>query len=379
MAGARSTAEAEEVTEQLTPGMRRRLGISRRVPDTTLRQMLCGLSAREMRTLVQRSVQVADRRKALGHEGLPFGVAAMDGKSVTLPNWDAPFVQRHAREDGQAIGLLRTVTSSLVSSSGAPCLDAYPVPGNTNETGVFQEAFAELVAAHGSRFRLITYDAGAASAANAAAVVAAKKDYLFALKQDQPLKHRTAQTLLDRTVELARTEDVVDNRRTVVRSLRLAKISKVLHDAKEPIFWPSTTTVAEVTAQMMVDGQMVSQERRLYLCSLAVDVLAPGQWLHVVRRHWGVENDCHKTFDVAFGEDDHPWIEMNPQGALVVLLLRRLAYNLLTLFRSVTQRSSERRGIPWKSLMAWVRWTLLAASEDHLDDLRIRRIAVAFA
>jgi hypothetical protein len=34
-----------------------------------------------------------------------------------------------------------------------------------------------------------------------------------------------------------------------------------------------------------------------------------------------------------------------------VAILRRIAYTLLTLFRSVTQRSDERRSAPWKRLM----------------------------
>ena len=49
--------------------------------------------------------------------------------------------------------------------------------------------------------------------------------------------------------------------------------------------------------------------------------------------------------------DDHPWIEAHPRGAKAIALLRRIAYNLLTLFRSVTQRCDERRRTPWRTLM----------------------------
>ena len=59
----------------------------------------------------------------------------------------------------------------------------------------------------------------------------------------------------------------------------------------------------------------------------------------------------HQILDGAFAEDDHPWITSNPRGALVVVMLRRIAYTVLTLFRSVTQRSDERRHMPWKGLM----------------------------
>ncbi|MCK6537619.1 MAG: hypothetical protein L6Q84_32000, partial [Polyangiaceae bacterium] len=35
-------------------------------------------------------------------------------------------------------------------------------------------------------------------------------------------------------------------------------------------------------------------------------------------------------------EDDHPWIEQNPRATVVVMVLRRIAYTLLSLWRSVT-------------------------------------------
>jgi hypothetical protein len=41
-------------------------------------------------------------------------------------------------------------------------------------------------------------------------------------------------------------------------------------------------------------------------------------------------------------------IEAHPRAALVGAVLRRIAYTLLSLFRSVTQRSDERRNVPWK-------------------------------
>ena len=378
LAGARSAADAEQLTAKLSLSMRRRLGIPRRVPDTTLRDTLVRLSPDELRAVNHRLVQAADRRKALVSVELPFGMVAMDGKSVTLPSWDADYVQRHVPEKGEPFGMLRTITSSLVSASSAPCLDAFPVPGSTSEAGIFVVAFAELVRMHGSRFRLISYDAGAASGTNAAAVVAAGKDYLFALKQDQPLKLRTGIMLLRDEPVLARTEDVLTNQRSVVRTLRLVTVPAMIDAAtKKSLFWTTTKTIAEVTAETLVDGVVTSKEVRYYLSSLADDALSPAHWLLAVRRHWGVENDCHKTFDVAFGEDDHLWIKQAPQGTLVVLLLRRLAYNLLTLFRSVTQRSDERRAMPWKQLMGWIEWTLLAATDLQINALRARKKVVA--
>ncbi len=94
----------------------------------------------------------------------------------------------------------------------------------------------------------------------------------------------------------------------------------------------------------------------------------------VVRRRWGVETS-HQILDIAFAEDDHPWIEAQPRAALVVAILPRISYTLLSLFRSVTQRSQERRTIPWKRLMRDVLFALVTTTRQQLDGLRRHYIA----
>ena len=100
--------------------------------------------------------------------------------------------------------------------------------------------------------------------------------------------------------------------------------------------------------------------------------LTDKQWLEVVRQHWAVENQCHGTWDTAFKEDDRPWINSEPQGTLVVMLLRRMAFNLLALFRSVTQRCEERRATPWKDIMRWMHSAVIAIQMHEMESLRSR-------
>jgi len=76
----------------------------------------------------------------------------------------------------------------------------------------------------------------------------------------------------------------------------------------------------------------------------------------------------HQILDTAFEEDDHPWIEACPRAALVVAILRRVAYTILALFRSVTQRSNERRATPWKTLMTELFVALISTTEIELRD-----------
>ena len=53
----------------------------------------------------------------------------------------------------------------------------------------------------------------------------------------------------------------------------------------------------------------------------------------------------------------------------------RIAYNIMALFRSVTQRSEERRRMPWRTLMRKATVALVAATEAQLAGLRPRRSA----
>jgi hypothetical protein len=117
-------------------------------------------------------------------------------------------------------------------------------------------------------------------------------------------------------------------------------------------------------------GAVVERDDRMYVSSLDPQRLTTAQWLLLVRCHWGVENQNHHTLDTAFAEDDRPWIEADPQGILAVLLLRRVAYTLLALYRAVTLRSDEHRATPWKALLQSVRDVLVAAAEDQLAGLR---------
>jgi hypothetical protein len=60
---------------------------------------------------------------------------------------------------------------------------------------------------------------------------------------------------------------------------------------------------------------------------------------------------------------------------LAVLVLRRIAYTILALFRSVTLRSDHNRATPWLVLLRSVRDALVAATAEHLAGLRPREVA----
>jgi hypothetical protein len=372
-AGCRGLAELEGLTQDLEPAMRRVLGLKRRAPDTTLRDALVRVLPYELREVLRRMMKAAFRRKALPLVGLPFHAAMLDGKGSALPSWDHHYAQRHVSEDGRhAYGLLRTVTVTLGSTPSKPVLDAVPIPAETNEMGIFPTVFEALMRHYGKWVRLVTYDAGATCAENCRLVVEAGKDFLFRIKNELWLVTQDAKQwlgALPTAAALARTEDRLTNKLVVRRSV-------FLHEVKVATSWmlPGVKTVLRVCSEREREGRIAEEETedRYYVSSLAADVLSPEQWLLLVRNHWAVENNCHWTFDAIFREDEHPWIEADPRGALVVMLLRRVAYNLLALFRAVTLRSEEKRQTPWRTVLRWVFATLMGTTEEHLTGLRRR-------
>jgi hypothetical protein len=120
------------------------------------------------------------------------------------------------------------------------------------------------------------------------------------------------------------------------------------------------------------DGVNTRHEARLFVSSLTEKTLTPEQWLKVVRSHWGVEIN-HHTLDTAFAEDERPWIVADGNGMLVTLVLRRVAYTLLALFRSVSLRSEMRGEIRWADLLRWVWSAIVAATDAHLEAIRLRK------
>jgi len=382
MAGCRCLREVEELTEELSPALRLKLGFNRRQPDTTLRDALCALSVDELRACLHRLARAAWRRKALQPVDLPFGVLALDGKGTALPCWDDEYVQRVQPENALPYGLARTVTCTLVSAAGRPCVDAIPIPAATNEMGHFRAAFDSVLETYGSLFRVVSYDAGALSQENAQHVVANGKDYLLALKGEQRTMFKLASELLDPNEAVAQTVDVLDNHTTVTRRLVLLTVNQhwSYGDGKGPeeSVWQHARTFLRVESVLTRDGVATRREARLFVSSLDEKALSPPQWLRLVRGHWGVESS-HNTLDTAFAEDDRPWIVADGNGMLVALVLRRIAYTLLALFRSVSLRSDQKGEIAWARLMRWVRDTAIAATAAHLAAIRSRASAAVWS
>jgi Transposase DDE domain len=359
--------QAEELTEQMSLAMRRKLGIRGRIPDTTMRTIASGLDPDDIRQRMHQQIRAAARRKALLPDQLPFNVAMLDGKSTALPSCDDHFAQRQSN-DSRLIGLLRTMSCSLVTTAAQPCIDAISIPAGTNEMGHFRCCVDQLLAAYGSidLFRMVAADAGNCCEANARHVRDVGLHYLFGLKDNQPTLATEATRLLGRLEQAAASsDDRKGNSRRVVRRLFIA-------EQMAGFEWQHLRTVLRVQSLTYAHGKLVATEDRYFVSSLPASRLTRVQWLRIVRLMWGVENAVHCTLDKTMREDEHPWIKADPKAALVIALLRRIAYNLLALFRSVTLRSEHSRSTPWKQVMRWVELALLTATHDDVAGLRNR-------
>lgn len=371
LAGARSLADVETQSERLSRPVRRLLGVRRRVADTTLRDALCALEPDELRRPLHALVRAAQRRKALQPDELPFGVVSLDGKHFSLPTSDDYYAQRQTHaQDSPLVGVVRTVTATLTSISAQPIIDVTPIPAHTNEMGIFELALDRVCKAFAGLdlFQLVTYDAGACSKANARAVRDRGLHYLFVLKSSQLSLYTEAQLWLG-----SRSADTADvTREDVQRGHRVVRRLYLSDATAAPEGGEHWRTIVRVQTQTFdVSNQLVGSDDRYLISSLPRYRLTTDHWLLVVRRHWGVETS-HQILDGAFAEDDHPWISQNPRGALVIAILRRIAYTVLTLFRSVTQRSDERRRASWKLLILDVLTAFLTTNDDPIRGLRFR-------
>ena len=375
-AGCKGLRDVEKLTEKMSRPMRKLVGIARRVPDTTLRDLLCMLNPHDLCRLIWIVGYDAWRRKALRMlPDFPWGAMSLDGKYPTVRDVgegehgaDAHLQVHHDKDTQEPLyGVIRVITAVLVTAVGRPLLGATPVPGDTNEQGHFMQALGDLVRIYGRLFRVVLYDAGAASLANANAVLKAGKDYFFQIADPRWVMYQTIELLLRDVTPAFRSEEVSGGRRVV----RVLTMRSVTDTGTSLTLWSHTRTIFKVYSETYEDGVLKSTRTRYFVSSLAATELSGEKWLKLIVLRWGVET-VHQILDGAFDEDDRLWITEHANGALVVMLLRRLVYTVMTLYKSVTLRSEENREMTWADLMAQIRDTVKWAHAEAVAGLRPR-------
>lgn len=370
-AGAKGLGEVELLTAMLGDGSRRLLKLPRRMPDTTARDLLMRLDVQDLRHINHMWFQRAERKKQIRHT-LPLRCVSMDGKhtaSWLFDRADAP-VKFGQRQKDKTI--VRTITSCLMSADGRPCLDAFPIPPETNEMGVFQAAAGALLENYPGRFDVIMYDAGACGLENASWLRERGLDYVFCLTSNQPtLKEEATRLFSTETKQQGPVETRLEGSYVVERRLFLKQL--VSEDGLAGFLdWTHLQTMVRVEVTRTDKGTKdVTIENHEYITSLAPDALTSTQWIEMLRRRWSVENENHNTWDRILREDTRPWI-LAPAGMINIIVLRRIVYNILCIYRAVTLRSETSRATPWTMLLKLVERSLLVASTEMLSGIRRR-------
>jgi predicted transposase YbfD/YdcC len=347
------------MTEEMGPTGRQY--VPRRVPDTTLWQVLGKLDPQELRAKHRAQVRSAWRSKSLQPVGLPCGVVAIDGKGLGALEHDAEGTAQkaHRSHDGSPYWLTRALRAVLTSAQGKPCLDQVPVDGKTNEMATFGDFFGDLMQAYGAGnlFEVVTVDAGMVSRANAERVHAANKAYVMALKGTQPELFAEAKRQLDhpgRKPDCQSEIEVFQGHRVQRRLYRTV-------DMDGYNGWSHLRQVWRVEQETRdTQGKVLGREDRYFLTNLRPGRLTLAQILLVVRGHWGVENDCFWSLDTQWREDAVPWCSQG-LAVEVVSWLRLMAYNLLQFARRAHLRlrypgdSTLAPPPPWRRIFTWVR------------------------
>ena len=337
--------------------------ISRRVPDTTLWDLIVLLSATELREQLIVQIKAAWRAKSLKPVGLPCGMVAIDGKGLGSLEHDAEgTAQKTHNGNGYEYFLSRSLRAVLSSAEGRPCLDQMPIGAKTNEMGDFKTFFNRLLNSYGRNndlFEIISTDAGMTSLSNADYVHAAFKAYVMALKGPQPELLAEAERLLGK---LRKADAETNWQRYQGKWIR-----RLLFQTDEIAGYHGWTHLRQawrVVQETEDDTGTIEREERYFVTNLPVGRLNAEQILLVVRGHWRVENDCFWTLDTQWNEDSVPWCSQG-KAIEVVSWIRLMAYNLVQQARryTLTKRlpNGNRESPPaWRRVFEWIKqaWQL---------------------
>ena len=104
--------------------------------------------------------------------------------------------------------------------------------------------------------------------------------------------------------------------------------------------WAGLQSIAMVINTRII-GEVQTKYVRYYITTLSSDAK---RILHVVRRHWAIENELHWVLDVAMNEDHN--LVRKDQAPENMAVLRHIALNLLK------QEKTAKGGIHAKQLQA---------------------------
>lgn len=363
LAGCLALRDAERLTARLGK-WRARLGIGRRIPDTTMRDVLVQLNASEFRPMLHLQVKEELRSKRIQKDALPIGAISIDNKTLGTGAVDFhPQAQMSHKMDGSAYGHLRAVRTVLISSSLQLCLDQDLIPKETNEKGFFACYWKELLSVYGPTdlFEVVSVDAGFASLENANLIAKSKRAYVIALKENQGELFKEAKRLLggvyDEKSHQLTSEPEAQREWEPYQGKQIRRSFFRSQAMEGYLNWTHLKQVWLVVQETKDKVSQITVEYRYFISSLLWDRIEAADCLQLVRLHWSIENGCNWTLDTQWHEDQMAWCGEG-NGVEVLSWLRLLAYNLSQMLRQSVLKEGEKATMAWRDLFDWVRWYL---------------------
>jgi len=202
---------------------------------------------------------------------------------------------------------------------------------------------------------IVTIDAIGTQTQIAKTIVEAQADYVLSVKENQGHLFEDISVLFAvdqahdfKYANLERHQEIHKGHgRIETRECWCTSDPDYLNLIRDRENWVGLRSIAMVVSTRMV-GDKQTKKTRYYISSLPSD---PERLLHVVRRHWAIENELHWVLDVAMNEDHSR--ERKDQAPENLAVLRHIALNLLK------QEKTAKGGIHAKQLQA-------AWKEDYL-------------
>jgi len=202
---------------------------------------------------------------------------------------------------------------------------------------------------------IVTIDAIGTQTNIAKTIVEAEADYVLSVKENQGHLYEDiavlfgvdqAQNFKYASLEYAQTTNKAHGR-IEVRECWSTSNPEYLDLIRGRQDWAGLKSIAMVLGTRIIEGKQTKRVR-FYISTLPSQA---ERFLHIVRKHWSIENDLHWVLDVALNEDrSRVRKDQAPQNLAV---LRHIALNLLK------QEKTAKGGIHAKQLQA-------AWKEDYL-------------
>lgn len=265
--------------------------------------------------------------EALATTGIEQPVFAVDGKT-----------QRRSHDQAHGLGPLHCV--SVWAGEYGLTLGQLACAEKSNEITAIPELL-RLIDIGGA---IVTIDAMGTQKAIVEEIIAGGGDYVLAVKGNQPALHQAVVGLIEEHLEgdVAVEEEQVRSEsghgRLETRTYLQIPVPEGLAESGP---WKGLKSIGLATTSQLRGGQE-KVEARYFISSLGVDV---GRFARAVRGHWSVENSCHWSLDMTFGEDQSRIRERHLGENFG--WLNRFALSLLKQHPGRQSVAMKRRGCGW--------------------------------